>query len=99
LPPNFKIPVFASSALAKDTVVALACSGLALAGGNTSITLDNRGVLHMDDAPTQLSTNGTPAYPARTLYQTYNASLRVMCDIDWALRTSSAIAVVESVKW
>jgi hypothetical protein len=52
LPVSFKLPVYASSALADTTVVALACSGVALAGSPfpPDIRLSNQGVMVMQDS-------------------------------------------------
>jgi hypothetical protein len=102
--PLLKFPVFCSGAVNDTTVICIAPSAVVVAGGNDppKIDVSIETVLHMDTAPTPLSTAGTPnviAYPVRSLFQTDVVAVRLRANIDWALRASGAVAFVSSVTW
>jgi hypothetical protein len=99
--PLFPYPVYASAALAADTVVCIAPSCLVVAGGDApKIDVSIEAVLHMEDAaPLPLSTATTMSYPLRSVFQTDVAAVRLRCDVDWAVRASGAVAFISSVTW
>jgi hypothetical protein len=101
--PLLRIPVFASAALADGVVMAIACSGIAVAGSPDMprIELSDTGVFHMDGAAGPLSSDSAVvAYPIRSLYQTATSALRVICDFTFAPRASSGVVSwIENVKW
>lgn len=58
--------------------------------------------IHMDDAPANISTAGSPpvvAHPTVSLFQTARAGLRVLFDIAFAKRRSDAVAWVQGADW
>ncbi|MGJ5088503.1 phage major capsid protein [Bradyrhizobium sp. HKCCYLRH1065] len=96
-------PVLASAALAAGVVIAVAPNGVASAIDPVPrFEIASEGALHMDDAAVQLSAIGTPnvvAAPIRSLFQTDTLALRVILQVSWALRSSSAIAWTSGVTW
>jgi hypothetical protein len=103
--PLFKWPLAPSAALADTTVVCINPPCVAIGGGLDPPRLDvsNVATVHLEDTtPLGISTGGaTPSYaaPVRSLYQTDALAIRIIANIDWALRTSSGIAVVNSITW
>lgn len=102
--PLFKRPVFISSAVADDSLIALSPSCLVVAGGTDAPLLDvsQQAVLHMEDTnPSALSAVGTPntiAAPIRSLYQTDTVAIRLRASIDWSLR-GGGCAFVSGITW
>lgn len=104
--PDFRLPVFASAALADEDaqVVAVACSGIAVSGSPDTPKFDSNTesvVVMQDENPEQLGTAGTLAYPAHSLFQADSTCLRLVCDgFTWAPRASSGVvAMVEGAVW
>lgn len=95
--------VLASSALTAGTVIAIAPNGLASAIDPVPrFEVASEAALVMDDAAGPISTVGTPnvvAAPARSLFQTDTLALRIILQVSWGLRSSSAIAYVTGVTW
>ena len=60
-------------------------------------------VLHMEDTtPLAIGTTGSPntvAAPARSLWQTDSIAIRMLLDVNWALRRSGVVAWVTGVTW
>jgi hypothetical protein len=103
LAPLFRYPMAISTALADDVVVCLAPSCVAIAGGldPPKIDVSREAVLHMEqDTPLPLTTAVTvSAPPIMSVYQQDCLSVRLRADIDFALRSSSAIAWVDNISW
>ena len=103
LPSDFAFPIFPSAALADKQVAALALDALVIAGqGDVNISTSRTGAVVMNDVAAMISAAGTPntvAAPVRSLEQTDCVALRLIMDIDWALRSSSGFAWTEGVAW
>ena len=104
--PTFKLPVFASSTLVDGVVMAVACSGVAVAGSPDAprIDMNVESVVVLDDSdPAQLGTVGTPTIvgsPARSLFQSDTSCLRLLCDMTWQPRAESGmVSWVENAVW
>jgi hypothetical protein len=103
--PLFKFPVVPSAALADTSVVCVSPSAVVVGGGLDAVRIDvsKEAVLHMEDsAPAAISASATPntvAAPVRSMWSTDCLAIRIRADIDWALRSSSGIAVVNSISW
>jgi hypothetical protein len=94
--------VLNSPALADKTVVAVAANALvSVSGGPPRFDVDTGSTLHMATTPAALATGGGPtiATPIRALWQTDTVGLRIVFDINWALRSTSGIALVTNVNW
>lgn len=65
--------------------------------------MSDQATLHMEDTtPTAISAGGTPntvAAPIRSLYQTDSMALRMIMDVNWAMRRTGVVAWTESVTW
>jgi hypothetical protein len=102
---TFPYPLFASGALTDGVVVCVALNCLAVAGSNTPprIEVSREATFHMDTSPSALSTAGTPntvAAPIRSMYQTDCVMVRLISDLNWALRVASgAVSWTQSVTW
>ncbi|MGY3344847.1 MULTISPECIES: phage major capsid protein [unclassified Bradyrhizobium] len=100
--PWFRYPLAISTALADDQVVCLSPSCVAIAGGldPPRVDVSDQGVLHMEDTtPLPLSTAATVSFPVRSLYQTDTMAIRLRADVDFALRSSTALAWVDNISW
>jgi hypothetical protein len=100
---EFRIPVLSSGALAAGTIMCVGTNVLAFAVSPVpEITSSFDALLHMDDAPAQIGTAGSPATvaaPSRSLFQTDSVSLRVIFNANWALRAAGGVAWVSGVTW
>jgi hypothetical protein len=101
---EFSYPVFASSALAAGTLMAIALPALVAAvDPRPEIEAGYAATLHMDNSgPLAIATPGSPATvaaPSRSLFQMDSIALRLAFQVTWALRASGAIAFVTSVSW
>jgi Phage capsid family len=100
--PLLKFPLLVSNALDDATVVCLSPSCIAISGGTDPVRLDvsNQAVLHMENTtPLPLTTAATASFPIRDLFSTDVLAVRLRADCDFALRSSSAIAVVNDITW
>ena len=100
--PFFKYPLAISTAVADDSVICLSPSAVAIAGGLDAVKLDTsrQTTLHMVDTnPLPLTSATSASFPIRSLAQSDTIGVRIRCDIDWALRSSSGIAFVENITW
>ena len=100
---TFKLPVFASGALADRTIVAIALPALAVAGGAPPrFEIADQAVLHMEDTnPAQIvAANGTVAAPTSSIWQFDRIAFRVVLEIDYALRVASGgVAWTQGINW
>jgi hypothetical protein len=95
--------ILASPVIDVDSVTAVATDGLASAlSPAIDIASSREAAVHMDTAPTGISTPGSPATiasPVRTIYQTDSIATRLILVADWAVRHASTVAVVNGVTW
>ncbi len=98
-------PLLSSAGLEDGVVLALAANALAVSGSDDppKIAVSSEAVMHTEDgSPAAFSTVGTPntvAAPLRSLFQTDTIALRLLADVNWALRASGAVAWTQSVTW
>jgi Phage capsid family len=102
--PLFPFPLMASTAVDDAAVICLSPSCVAIAGGldPPTISVSRKTTLHMADDPAPLTTQGTPnvaAYPVRSLAQTDCVAIKLRCELDWALRSATALAWVNDIVW
>jgi hypothetical protein len=92
--------VFMSPALASGTVMGLVPAALATAVEAPRLEQVDMAQLHMEQLAAELvSSPGVVAAPQRSLFQTDTSAVRLILAASWALRSASAVAVVNSVKW
>ena len=102
-PPLFVYPILSSAAVTEKTLVAV--EGSSLVSGFSpvpEITSSIEATLHMDDAPSAISstaTLGDVAYPVRSLWQTDSIALRMILRGAWAMRATGHVAYVANVVW
>ena len=72
-------------------------------GDDPRFDVSDQAVLHMEDTtPLAISATGTPntvAAPVRSLFQTDSIAIRMLLDINWALRRPGVVAFVAAVTW
>jgi hypothetical protein len=100
-PSSFKYPVFATSGLAAGVVMGLATNCLAIAADpEIRIQTSKEATMHFEDtSPAPISAGVTVATPVRSLWQTDSIGLRLIFTLNWALRTTGAIAWTTAVTW
>jgi hypothetical protein len=102
-PRELPYPVLPSSALDDETVIAAAPNALAFTSDPVpEIVVSTEATMHLDDEPDQISTTGSPpvlAHPTVSMFQTDQLAIRLILDVSWAKRHSSAVAVATGVDW
>ncbi len=89
-------PIIPSTTLAYRTMILIDAADFITATWDTpNFAVSDQAVLHMEDtSPTGITTGGaTPAFasPVRSLFQTDSIAIRMIMDINWALRRSTAV--------
>jgi hypothetical protein len=93
--------VYASSALADGTVAAIATNALASVGDLVpEFAASLEATFHMQTTALPLvAASGTPAAPAKSLWQTDCLALRLRCSLNWALRSPQGAAWITGCNW
>ena len=97
-----RIDMVPSAALPADRVIAADGAGLLVAVDEApDIVEGGDGVIHVSDTPLEIvsDTGPTTADPVRSLWQTATVALRVMHDLAFAKRRSTAVASVDGADW
>ena len=72
-------------------------------GDDPRFDVSDQAVLHMEDTtPLAIGTAGSPntvAAPARSLWQTDTIGIRMLLDINWAMRRTGSIVWTQAVTW
>ncbi|SFP94952.1 hypothetical protein SAMN05216330_112147 [Bradyrhizobium sp. Ghvi] len=102
--PQFTVPVLTTGALADGTIACVAVDALAVCGSDQPIKIERsiEAVIHADTSPQPLTSAGTPnvaAFPLVSAFQVDAVIVRLIADLTWALRSTSAIAWTSSVTW
>ena len=97
-------PVLQSASVTAGMVILVdAADFFSATGDDPRFDVSDQAVLHMEDtAPAAIGTTGTPnvvAAPVRSLWQTDTIGIRMLLDINWALRRPGVVAWVNSVTW
>jgi hypothetical protein len=97
---NFPYPIWCSSALADKTIACVALDALAVAVSEPRFETSKAATLVMNDVPAEFVTSGgVLGAPVQSLFQSDAIGLRVLCDCDWCLRSSSGFAWMQNVNW
>jgi hypothetical protein len=95
--------ILSSPTLAAGTVVAVAANGLASAYDDIPrFDTSLNSLLHFETSPSAIGTPGSPnvvAAPAVSAFQSDLISLRMILNVTWGLRHSSAVAWMQNVAW
>lgn len=97
-------PVIQSPNVAAGTVFLVdAADFFTATGDEPRFDVSDQATLHMEDTtPLQISTAGTPnvvAAPVRSMFQTDSIALRMILDMNWAMRRTGSVAFTQSVTW
>ena len=97
-------PVAQSATVPVGTVALVdAADFFTATGDEPRFEVSDQAVLHMEDTtPQQISAAGTPnvvAAPIRSMFQTDSLALRMIMDLNWAMRRAGMVAFVQSVTW
>jgi hypothetical protein len=91
---------YMSQAVPDKTVIGLVPSALATSVEAPRIEMVDMAQLHMETVAQELvASPSTVAAPQRSLFQTDTQAIRFIMPASWALRSASAVAVCQSVKW
>jgi HK97 family phage major capsid protein/HK97 family phage prohead protease len=97
-------PVITSTTGLTDKMFLVDAADFLTATGDTpQFSVSDQAVLHMEDTtPAAIGTAGTPpvvATPARSLWQTDTMAIRMIMDINWAMRRAGATAFLSAPTW
>lgn len=97
-------PVIQSPNVAAGTVFLVdAADFFTATGDEPRFDVSDQATLHMEDTtPLQIGTAGTPnsvAAPVRSMFQTDSIALRMILDMNWAMRRTGSVAYAQSVTW
>lgn len=97
-------PVITSTTMTADTIIILDAADFITATGDVpNFSVSDQATLHMEDtSPAALSTVATPntvAAPIRSLWQTDTIGIRMIMDINWALRRTGVVGLLTAPTW
>jgi hypothetical protein len=97
-------PLILSTTMTADTIIFLDAADFITATGDVpNFSVSDQAVLHMEDTtPLAIGTVGTPptvAAPVRSLWQTDSIGIRMIMDINWALRRTGVVALLTAPTW
>jgi hypothetical protein len=95
-------PLYQSAALPAGTIVGLAPGAIASVVEAPRIESSSETVVHMDTAPFDIGTAGTPptvAARSASMFQTDSVAIRFILPATWARRSAAAVAWVQNVVW
>lgn len=100
--PQLRYPVLATSAISDQRLAAVALNALAVAVEPTpDIFVSQEAVVHMSDDPDEIvsDTGPTTADPTRSMFQTATLGIRIILEMDWALRDAGAVKFIDGISW
>lgn len=69
-------------------------------GDEPNFEVSDQAVLHMEDtSPQAIGVSGSATLPIRSMFQTDSIAIRMLLDINWAMRRTGVIAYTSSVTW
>ncbi|QUT07930.1 phage major capsid protein [Sphingobium phenoxybenzoativorans] len=97
-------PILQSTTVAAGMVFLVDAADFFSATGDDPVfDMSDQATLHMEDTtPLAIGTTGTPntvAAPVRSLFQTDTLALRMILDMNWAMRRTGTVAWTQSVTW
>jgi HK97 family phage major capsid protein/HK97 family phage prohead protease len=98
-------PVITSTTIPVDSMIFMDAADFISATGDTPrFDVSDQAVLHMEDTtPAQIGSNvgtvPTVAVPTRSLWQTDTIGIRMIMDINWAMRRPGMVHTVTAMTW
>ena len=97
-------PIIQSTSVTAGMVILLDAADFFSATGDTPrFDVSDQAVIHMEDTtPLAIGTTGSPnvvAAPTRSLWQTDCIGIRMILDINWAMRRTGVLAWTQAVTW
>jgi HK97 family phage major capsid protein/HK97 family phage prohead protease len=108
-------PLITSTVVTAGTIIMIRVTDFATGTGDTpEWDISDVATIHEDDGtyaadqtvtqPTAtvkpiVSSGPTPAAPVRSLWQTATIGIRMLLDMDWAMRRASMVSVINNVTW
>jgi len=97
-------PLILSSTVTAGMVLLVdAADFVSVEGDAPRFDMSDQATLHMEDTtPLAIGTAGSPntvAAPVRSLYQTDSLALRMIMDVNWAMRRTGVVAWTQAVTW
>lgn len=100
--PELAAMVWPAVGLPAGRVIAIDPAAFVFASGGVEVEASKNALLHMDDAPTQISIPGTPnvvAAPTRSMFQMDLIATRLIFDVSFAMRAAGLVAVINGASW
>jgi hypothetical protein len=100
--PELASMVWPAVGLPAGRVIAIDPAAFAFASGGVDLEASKNALLHMDDAPAQISTAGSPATIAAATHSMFQMDLiatRLIFDVSFAMRTAGLVAFMDLVTW
>jgi HK97 family phage prohead protease/HK97 family phage major capsid protein len=97
-------PVIQSTTQTKKSVILLdAADFFSATGDEPMFDVSDQATIHMEDTtPLPIGSTGTPntvAAPVRSLWQTDSLGIRMLLDVNWAMRRTGVVTYVTGVTW
>jgi len=94
-------PVILSTTQTSTTIILLdAADFVSVTGDDPRFDVSDQAVLHLEDtAPQAIGLSGSTTVPVRSLWQTDSIGLRMLLDINWAMRRTGVTTYVPSIGW
>jgi hypothetical protein len=84
--------IYASNEIGNDLMAIAPQAIVAAIAPEPEIEISGATSLHMNDAPLAIVNGGTPAAPAKSMFQTASVALKMRWPVTWALRDSRGVA-------
>lgn len=97
--PELAERVWPAVGLPAGRVIAIDPAAFAFASGGVDLESSKNALLHSDDAPSQISSGGSVASPARSLFQTDMIATRLIFDVSFAMRAPGLAAFIDGAAW
>jgi hypothetical protein len=97
------IPIIDSSNVTADTLYLIDAADLVSASGPPAFSVSDSATVHMEDTnPLAIGTVGTPntvAAPTRSFWQTDTLGIRMIMQMNWALRRTGMVQYITGTTW
>lgn len=97
---RFGVTPIISPTVPAGTVIAIDAADFASATGDVpEYDVSDQATIHEEDTNPLPINAGTPAVPTRSLWQTASFGVRMLLDMNWAMRRTGMVAYIENVAW
>lgn len=95
--------VISSTVVTAGTVIAVDTADFVTSTGDApQFETSDQATIHMESSPSPISATGTPntvAAPVRSMFQTNSVALKMVMDVNWAMRRSGMVQYMTGVSW